>query len=67
MSGIKIVLSEVTSLLYWSMLAAGTIGPGSVITCSRAGAEEGLKLVWTLIFATAMTFTLQVAYSCLHS
>ncbi len=57
------VISEVASLLFWSMLAATTIGPGSVITCSRAGAEEGLQLIWTLVFATAMAYTLQVRYS----
>jgi len=50
---------EVRSLLFWCMLAANTIGPGSVVTCSRAGAEYGFSLIWTLIFASILSFTLQ--------
>ena len=30
------------SLLYWSMLAACTVGPGTVVTCARAGVEYQL-------------------------
>ncbi len=43
------------------MLAANTIGPGTVITCARAGAEQGLQLMWTLVFATVLAYTLQVS------
>lgn len=50
---------EIRSLLFWCMLAANTIGPGSVVTCSRAGAEYGFSLVWTLIFASILSYTLQ--------
>jgi Mn2+/Fe2+ NRAMP family transporter len=31
-------------LLHFSMLAACTIGPGTVVTCSKSGADFGLKL-----------------------
>jgi len=53
------VLSELSSILYWMMLAACTVGPGTVVTCARAGAEFELSLVWALVFATALAFTLQ--------
>ena len=41
------------------MLAANTIGPGTVVTCARAGAEFDLQLVWVLFFASLLAFTLQ--------
>ena len=50
---------EFLSLLYWTMLAACTVGPGTVVTCARAGAEFELHLVWVLIFASLLAFTLQ--------
>ena len=50
---------EVASILYWMMLAACTVGPGTVVTCARAGAEFDLSLIWALVFATALAFTLQ--------
>ena len=55
------VVREVLSLLYWSMLAACTVGPGTVVTCARAGAEFQLSLIYVLIFASAMAFILQVS------
>ena len=53
------VMKEVASILYWMMLAACTVGPGTVVTCARAGAEFDLSLIWALVFATALAFTLQ--------
>ena len=46
-------------MLYWTMLAACTVGPGTVVTCSRAGAEFGLQLIWALVVAALIAFTLQ--------
>ncbi|QQP35262.1 Uncharacterized protein FKW44_023431 [Caligus rogercresseyi] len=57
---IKTATQEIVSMLYWSMLAACTVGPGTVVTCARAGAEYGLNLIWALIFASLLAFTLQV-------
>ena len=54
------LVREVLSLLYWSMLAACTVGPGTVVTCARAGAEFQLSLIYVLVFASAMAFILQV-------
>ena len=53
------ILSEVSSMLYWTMLAACTVGPGTVVTCARAGAEYDLSLIWALIFASILAYTLQ--------
>ena len=53
------ILDEIGSLLYWTMLAACTVGPGTVVTCARAGAEYGYQLTWALIFASILAFTLQ--------
>ena len=46
-------------MLYWTMLAACTVGPGTVVTCARAGAEFGLHLIWALVVASLIAFTLQ--------
>ena len=59
MTGRRKVLEEVLSLLYWTMLAACTVGPGTVVTCARAGAEFNLNLIWALIFASVLAYTLQ--------
>ena len=57
------VVREVLSLLYWSMLAACTVGPGTVVTCARAGAEFQLSLIYVLVFASGMAYILQVGQS----
>ena len=54
------LVKEIISMLYWSMLAACTVGPGTVVTCARAGAEFQLSLIYVLVFASAMAFILQV-------
>ena len=46
------LVKEIISMLYWSMLAACTVGPGTVVTCARAGAEFELSLIYVLIFAS---------------
>ena len=51
--------NEAASLLTWSMLAACTVGPGTVITCARAGAEDDLALMWCLVAASAVAYVLQ--------
>lgn len=53
------IWAEVTSLLYWTMLAACTVGPGTVVTCARAGAEADLALLWALVFASVLAYILQ--------
>jgi manganese transport protein len=50
---------EVLSLLKWSMLAACTVGPGTVVVCAKAGADYDLQLMWTLMFASVAAFVMQ--------
>ena len=41
------------------LVTAAFIGPGTIITASRAGAEFGYALLWCVVFATAATVVLQ--------
>ena len=52
---------RVTSLLLWSIVPAAFIGPGTVATCSKAGASFGLALLWALLFSILATLILQEA------
>lgn len=49
------------SVLFWSVISAAFIGPGSVTTCAIAGQQYGLTLLWVLTFATLGTVWLQEA------
>lgn len=59
MTMMKGILKEALNLLYWTMLAACTVGPGTVVTCARAGAEYQMHLIWALIFASILAYILQ--------
>ena len=41
------------------LVTAAFIGPGTVATASRAGAQFGFALLWTLLFAVVATIVLQ--------
>lgn len=49
------------SVLFWSIISAAFIGPGTVTTAARSGAEFGLDLMWALIFSIFATIVLQEA------
>ena len=51
------------SILFWSVISAAFIGPGSVTACAIAGSKYGLDLLWVLTFATLGTVWLQEAAS----
>ena len=55
--------SGLGSILFWSVISAAFIGPGSVTACTMAGAQYGLSLLWVLTFATLGTVWLQEAAS----
>ena len=48
-------------MLFWSVISAAFIGPGTVTTCSLAGATYGTSLLWALTFSTLATIVLQEA------
>lgn len=50
-----------TSVLFWSIISAAFIGPGTVTTAAQAGASFQLQLVWALVFSTLATIVLQEA------
>ncbi len=48
-------------ILFWSVIAAAFIGPGTVTTAASSGAGFGYALIWALIFSTAACYVLQEA------
>jgi hypothetical protein len=44
-------------LLSWAMLAASTVGPGTVVCFSKAGADTGLSLLWCVVLACGVSYT----------
>jgi Mn2+/Fe2+ NRAMP family transporter len=50
-----------SSILFWSLISAAFIGPGTVITALSSGKDFQGSLIWTLIFATAACMILQEA------
>lgn len=49
------------NILFWSVLSAAFIGPGTITTAASAGTEFGFALVWALIFSTIACVVLQEA------
>jgi Mn2+/Fe2+ NRAMP family transporter len=50
-------------ILFWSVISAAFIGPGTLTTAAKAGADFGLPLLWALGFATLACLVLQEASS----
>ncbi len=48
-------------VLFWSVIAAAFIGPGTVTTAASSGAHFGLTLLWALLFSTLACLVLQEA------
>ena len=42
-----------------ALIAAAFIGPGTITTCTLAGAKHGLTLLWALLFSTIASIILQ--------
>lgn len=51
--------SGLANVLFWSVISAAFIGPGTVTTASKAGATFGAALLWALTFSTVATIILQ--------
>lgn len=54
-------MKRLGSILFWSVLAAAFIGPGTVTTAASSGAQHGYALLWALVFSTIATVVLQQA------
>lgn len=57
------IRARLLSILFWSVIAAAFIGPGTVTTAASAGANHGAALLWALVFSTVACLILQEA-SC---
>lgn len=49
------------NILFWSVISAAFIGPGTVTTAASAGAGFGYALIWALVFSTLACYVLQEA------
>ncbi len=49
------------NILFWSVISAAFIGPGTITTAAKAGAEFGFSLLWALLFSTIACLVLQEA------
>lgn len=54
-------MKRLLSILFWSVIAAAFIGPGTVTTAASAGAQFRYALLWALVFSTLATVVLQEA------
>jgi Mn2+/Fe2+ NRAMP family transporter len=54
-------VNRLLNVLFWSVISAAFIGPGTVTTASSAGARFGLQLAWALVFSTFACIVLQEA------
>ncbi len=54
-------MKRLLSVALWSVLAAAFIGPGTVATAAKAGAEHRYALLWALLFSTLACLILQEA------
>jgi manganese transport protein len=55
------IRSRLLSILFWSVIAAAFIGPGTVTTSASAGAGFQYSLLWALAFSTVACLVLQEA------
>jgi Mn2+/Fe2+ NRAMP family transporter len=54
-------MRRVFAVLFWSVISAAFIGPGTVTAAASAGAAHGLALLWALLFSTVACLVLQEA------
>jgi Mn2+/Fe2+ NRAMP family transporter len=56
-----VVTNRLLPILFWSVITAAFIGPGTVTTCASAGANHRYALLWALLFSTFACVVLQEA------
>ncbi len=57
------VKNRFLNVLFWSVVSAAFIGPGTITTASKSGALFGTNLLWALLFSTLACLLLQEASS----
>lgn len=55
------IRSRILNILFWSVVSAAFIGPGTVTTATKAGANFQFDLLWALVFSTFACLLLQEA------
>ncbi len=54
-------MQRLLNILFWSVIAAAFIGPGTVTTAASSGTRFGFSLLWALAFSTVACLVLQEA------
>ncbi len=54
-------MKKLLQILFWSIIAAAFIGPGTVTTAASSGTRFGFSLLWALLFSTVACLILQEA------
>ena len=54
-------MKHLLNILFWSVISAAFIGPGTVTTAASSGANFGFALLWALFFSTFACVVLQEA------
>ncbi len=52
---------RILNILFWSVVSAAFIGPGTITTAAKSGAAFGTELLWALVFSTLACLLLQEA------
>ncbi len=52
---------RILNILFWSVVSAAFIGPGTITTAAKSGAGFGNELLWALVFSTLACLLLQEA------
>jgi Mn2+/Fe2+ NRAMP family transporter len=55
------MMKRLLNILFWSVIAAAFIGPGTVTTAARAGSDFRFALAWALLFSVVACLVLQEA------
>ena len=55
------VKKRILNILFWSVVSAAFIGPGTITTAAKSGADFGTELLWALVFPTLACLLLQEA------
>jgi len=55
------IKKRILNVLFWSVISAAFIGPGTVTTCTKAGVYFHYDLMWTMVFSIFACLLLQEA------